>query len=162
MAFAQNLREARDRRDMSQSDLARATGLTRAVISKWEKGESSNPSAPALQLAAKALRISVEDLLKDRPQNSKAAHLVVPDRKARGVTVGREDQGPSVTDKEHEKYVLSAISDLVPNLKKRNRYTFLHLIGELTSMVREGEIPLSEIRRRLETAIKPSGSRVKG
>jgi hypothetical protein len=29
-------------------------------------------------------------------------------------------------------------------------------------MVREGEIPLSEIRRRLETAIKPSGSRVKG
>ena len=162
MAFAQNLREARDRRDMSQSDLARATGLTRAVISKWEKGESSNPSAPALQLAAKALRISVEDLLKDRPQNAKTAHRVVPDRKAGGVTAGRGDQGPSVTDKEYEKSVLSAISDLVPNLKKRDRYTFLDLVGEMTSMVEQGEIPLSEIRRRLETAIKPSGSRVKG
>ena len=162
MAFGQNLREARDRQEMSQSDLARATGLTRAVISKWEKGESSNPSAPALQLAAKALRISVEDLLKDRPQDAKTGHRVAPVREKKGVAVGRGDQGPSVTDKELEKYVLSGISDLVPNLKKRNRYTFLHLIGELTSMVREGEIPLSEIRRRLETAIKPSGSRVKG
>ena len=162
MGFSQNLREARDRRHMSQSDLARATGLTRAVISKWEKGESSNPSAPALQLAAKALRVSVEDLLKDRPKNAKTGHRVVPNRKARGVTAGRADQAPGITDKEHEKQVVSAISALVPNLEKRDRYTFLHLIGEMTSMVEQGEIPLSEIRRRLETAIKPSGSRVKG
>ena len=162
MAFAQNLREARDRQHMSQSDLARATGLTRAVISKWEKGESSNPSAPALQLAAKVLQVSVENLLKDRPQNAKTAYRVIPDRKARGVAAGRGDQAQGITDKEHERSVLSAISALVPNLKKRDRYTFLDLIGEMTSMVEQGEIPLSEIRRRLETAIKPSGSRVKG
>ena len=161
MAFAQNLREARDRRDMSQSDLARATGLTRAVISKWEKGESSNPSAPALQLAAKALRISVEDLLKDRPPNAKTGHRVVPVRKNKGVAAGRAVQD-RMPDEYHEEYVLSAISALAPNLKKRDRYTFLDLVSEMTSMVEQGEIPLSEIRRRLETAIKPSGSRVKG
>ena len=162
MAFAQNLREARDRRDMSQSDLARATGLTRAVISKWEKGESSNPSAPALQLAAKVLQVSVEDLLKDRPQNAKTGHRVAPVREKKGVAAGRGDQAPGITDKEHEKQVVSAISALVPNLKKRDRYTFLNLIDEMILMVKQGEIPLSEIRRRLETAIKPSGSRVKG
>ena len=161
MAFAQNLREARDRRDMRHSDLARATGLTRAGISKWEKGESSNPSAPALQLAAKALRISVEDLLKDRPQNAKTGHRVVPVRENKGVAAGRAVQD-RMPDEHHEEYVLSAISALVPNLKKRDRYTFLDLVSEMTSMVEQGEIPLSEIRRRLETAIKPSGSRVKG
>ena len=63
MSFSKRLCSARKQKNWSQSDLARYSGLTRAVISKWEKGASGHPSAPALQKAAKALNISVERLL---------------------------------------------------------------------------------------------------
>ena len=50
---------------MTQSDLARASGLTRAAISKWENAESGSPSAHAVQRAADVLSVPVYWLLSD-------------------------------------------------------------------------------------------------
>ena len=66
MEFSERLSLARKRKKMTQADLARQSGLTRAVISKWEKGESGHPSANAVQQAAGALGVSVEQLLTGR------------------------------------------------------------------------------------------------
>jgi transcriptional regulator with XRE-family HTH domain len=66
MSFEQTLRTARERAGMSQAQLARAAGLTRAVISKWEKGDSINPSAHAVQAAADVLGVTVASLLAER------------------------------------------------------------------------------------------------
>jgi len=61
--FADRLKQAREKKGMSQSDLARSSGLTRSVISKWENADFGYPSGPALRKAANALDISVDDLL---------------------------------------------------------------------------------------------------
>lgn len=61
--FADRLKQAREKKGMSQSDLARSSSLTRSVISKWENADFGYPSGPALQKAANALDISVDDLL---------------------------------------------------------------------------------------------------
>ena len=52
MDFATRFRSAREAAGLTQAELARASGLTRAVISKWEKGGSVKPSAHALAQAA--------------------------------------------------------------------------------------------------------------
>ena len=46
--------------------MAALAGLSRAVISKWEKGKTSHPSANALANAAAWLDVSVEELLTGR------------------------------------------------------------------------------------------------
>ena len=71
MSFSQRLREVRESRGMTQSDLARASGLTRAAISKWENAESGSPSAHAVQRAADVLSVSVAWLLSDDFKKSK-------------------------------------------------------------------------------------------
>jgi transcriptional regulator with XRE-family HTH domain len=62
--LAKNVREAREKMRMSQSDLSRATGLSRQAIHQLENGLSRCPSACNALLIAKALETSVEELLK--------------------------------------------------------------------------------------------------
>ena len=71
MSFSQRLREARELKGWTQSDLARACNLTRAAISKWENAESGSPSAHAVQRAADVLSVSVAWLLSDDFKKSK-------------------------------------------------------------------------------------------
>ena len=52
MDFATRFRSAREAAGLTQAELARVSGLTRAVISKWEKGDGAQPSAHALAQAA--------------------------------------------------------------------------------------------------------------
>ena len=66
MDFATRIRIARERSGLSQASLAALAGLSRAVISKWEKGKTSHPSANALANAAAWLDVSVEELLTGR------------------------------------------------------------------------------------------------
>ena len=66
MNFSQKIKATRQQRGMSQAGLARVSGLSRAVISKWEK-RSVNPSARAVEQVADALNVSTHWLLKDRP-----------------------------------------------------------------------------------------------
>ena len=48
---------------MNQSELARASGLTRAAISKWESNPNSKPDATAALSVAKALGVPFEGLI---------------------------------------------------------------------------------------------------
>ena len=63
MVFCERVKATRLLLGMNQSELARASGLTRAAISRWEAIPSCNPSAMAALAVAKALGVSVESLL---------------------------------------------------------------------------------------------------
>jgi transcriptional regulator with XRE-family HTH domain len=66
--FANRFRSAREAAGFTQAELARLSGLTRAVISKWEKGDGAQPSAHALAQAAFYFddSVSIEELLTGR------------------------------------------------------------------------------------------------
>jgi transcriptional regulator with XRE-family HTH domain len=68
MDFATRFRNAREAAGFTQAELARLSGLTRAVISKWEKGDGAQPSAHALAQAAFYFddSVSLEELLTGR------------------------------------------------------------------------------------------------
>ena len=63
MIFCRRVKAARLSLGMNQSELARASGLTRAAISRWESNPSGRPAARAVLSVAKALGVSVESLL---------------------------------------------------------------------------------------------------
>ena len=60
--FAQRLKEARDRRKLSQVDLARQSGLPSTTISHFESG-SRKPSFDNLRKLNEALGVSADYLL---------------------------------------------------------------------------------------------------
>lgn len=60
--FPTRLRHARQRCDMSLSDVARASGVTRSYLHLLEMGQS-NPTAEKLLVIARALDTSVGELL---------------------------------------------------------------------------------------------------
>ena len=63
MVFCERVKATRLLLGMNQSELARASGLTRAAISRWETNPSCNPRAMSALAVAKALGVSVENLL---------------------------------------------------------------------------------------------------
>jgi transcriptional regulator with XRE-family HTH domain len=58
----QRIREWRLRREMSQADVARQTGITQASLSNYENGKRDMPLSTLLGVAA-SLNVSVGDLL---------------------------------------------------------------------------------------------------
>lgn len=60
--FAANLRAARARRDLSQTELASATGLNLATISQYEDG-AFVPGADKVFALAEALGVTPNDLI---------------------------------------------------------------------------------------------------
>jgi transcriptional regulator with XRE-family HTH domain len=62
-AFAQRITELREARHWRQSDLARATGLSRAFILQIEEGRAVEPSARTLGALARALDADPMELL---------------------------------------------------------------------------------------------------
>ena len=62
MRFGERLKELRTERNMSQMDLALATGISQSAIAKWELGKTE-PTATALILLAKFFDESVDFLL---------------------------------------------------------------------------------------------------
>lgn len=61
--LGENLRKWRQKKDMSQVDLATALGVDRAYISNIENGRM-NPTLSTLEKIAGALGISTSELLK--------------------------------------------------------------------------------------------------
>ncbi len=61
--LGENLRKWREKKDMSQVDLATALGVDRAYISNIENGRM-NPTLSTLEKIAGALGISSSELLK--------------------------------------------------------------------------------------------------
>lgn len=62
ISFGTNLRTLREKRNLSQEDLARKLQISRQSISKWEQG-ISYPSILYLVPLTKILDCSLEDLL---------------------------------------------------------------------------------------------------
>ena len=64
--LAANLRRLRIARRLSLSELARATGMSKATLSSVESGRS-NPTVETLAALAAALRVSLGELLEEPP-----------------------------------------------------------------------------------------------
>ena len=60
--YAKNMRRARYRANLTQSQLAEKSGVNWATIQLWESA-TGNPSLKALELACKALNISVSEYI---------------------------------------------------------------------------------------------------
>lgn len=66
ISVGQRVREWRLRREMSQADVARLTGITQASLSNYENGKRDMPLSTLLGVSA-ALNVSLGDLL-DLPE----------------------------------------------------------------------------------------------
>ena len=55
--FAKNLREAREAKGLSQSELARKAGLTRGTVSRYESATRTRPAIPIVKVLAEVLKV---------------------------------------------------------------------------------------------------------
>lgn len=61
--IADNVRKARKKKGLSQDKLAREAGVAYNTVVKIESGENKNPTIDTLQSIAKALDVSVDELI---------------------------------------------------------------------------------------------------
>ena len=62
MSFAENLKQLRKEKQMSQEDLAELLNVSRQSVSKWEQG-LSYPEVETLLLLSKRLSVSLDEML---------------------------------------------------------------------------------------------------
>lgn len=62
--IADNVRKARKKKGLSQDKLAREAGVAYNTVVKIESGENKNPTIETLLSIAKALGVSVDELIK--------------------------------------------------------------------------------------------------
>ena len=70
MSFARCLRKIRMRVELSQSELARRTGICRTVINRYESGRST-PEIVNLGLIADGLGVTTDELLERKSKKEK-------------------------------------------------------------------------------------------
>lgn len=68
MSLAEKVRVKREEKRMTQAKLAEKAGLTQATISRIESGEVQQLKSVAMQSLARALDVSVDFLVGDRPR----------------------------------------------------------------------------------------------
>ena len=61
--FAMRLREIREKKGLTQVQLAEKSNLSQEYIARLETGSKVNPSLDALEKLAKALKVKVGELL---------------------------------------------------------------------------------------------------
>ena len=66
------LQEYRERRRMSQEQLATASGVTQQAISAIESGKNKSPRILTMYALANALRCTVDDLISEEEPERKA------------------------------------------------------------------------------------------
>ena len=71
LEFAQRLKEYRKARGMTQQELADRLGVSNKSVSRWETG--GYPDVALLGPLAKALGVTVDDLLCDSLENARTA-----------------------------------------------------------------------------------------
>ena len=62
--LANNIKKLREAKGLSQEKLARLADVANNTLIKMESGENENPTLDTLQKVAKALDVSVDDLIK--------------------------------------------------------------------------------------------------
>jgi transcriptional regulator with XRE-family HTH domain len=63
--LADNLKRYRAKIGLSQDQLARKAGITYSTLTKLESGVNQNPKVKTLQQLAKALDVTIDDLMKE-------------------------------------------------------------------------------------------------
>jgi len=63
--LADNLKRYRAKIGLSQDQLARKAGITYSTLTKLESGVNQNPKVKTLQQIAKALDVTLDDLMKE-------------------------------------------------------------------------------------------------
>jgi len=63
--FAKKIRELRNKKGLSQEKLARLANVSFVTVVKIESGESKHPTIQTMAGIAKALDISLDELVKD-------------------------------------------------------------------------------------------------
>ena len=64
--FAKKIRELRKKKGLSQDKLARLANVAFTTVVKIESGESKHPTIQTMAGIAKALGISLDELIKDK------------------------------------------------------------------------------------------------
>ena len=62
--LAKNVKRLREDKGLSQEKLARLADVANNTLIKMETGENKNPTLETLKKVAKALEVSVDDLIK--------------------------------------------------------------------------------------------------
>ena len=62
--LANNIKKLREAKELSQEKLARLADVANNTLIKMEFGENQNPTLDTLKKVAKALDVSVDDLIK--------------------------------------------------------------------------------------------------
>jgi len=62
--LAKNVKRLREAKGLSQEKLARLADVANNTLIKMETGENKNPTLETLKRVAKALEVSVDDLIK--------------------------------------------------------------------------------------------------
>jgi transcriptional regulator with XRE-family HTH domain len=62
--LANNIKKLREAKGLSQEKLARLADVANNTLIKMESGENKNPTLDTLKKVAKALVVSVDDLIK--------------------------------------------------------------------------------------------------
>lgn len=62
--IAQNIKRVRKKKGISQDKLSKLAEVTLTTLTKIESGINTNPTVKTIQKIAKALNVSVDDLLK--------------------------------------------------------------------------------------------------
>ncbi len=63
MNIGERIQKARERRGLTQRDLAARTGLSQQYLSLLERGDRTNPTLDTLMVLAKALDVSLMALM---------------------------------------------------------------------------------------------------
>jgi transcriptional regulator with XRE-family HTH domain len=63
--LAENIKRYRTKMGLSQDQLARKSGITYSTLTKMESGVNQNPKVKTLQQIAKALEVTLDDLMKE-------------------------------------------------------------------------------------------------
>ena len=61
--LAENLRKLREKKGLSQDRIAKLADVANNTIIKIEQGENKNPTLETLKKIAKALEVSIEELV---------------------------------------------------------------------------------------------------
>jgi len=63
--LANNLKRYRNEKGLSQEQLAQKSGITYSTLAKLESGVNQNPTVRTLQQIARALEVSLDDLMQE-------------------------------------------------------------------------------------------------
>jgi len=63
--LAANIKRYRIKNGLSQEQLAQKAGVTYSTLAKLESGVNQNPKVKTLQQIAKALGVTIDDLMKE-------------------------------------------------------------------------------------------------